>query len=111
MRVLISQPMANKTDAEVLENWNKLKLQFDKLHIDVLNNIFDDKPQECNSYYTPQLFYLARSINLIGQVDAVYFAEGWKDARGCLIERQICEKYGVKILEKDFLNGVKPVGE
>lgn len=31
----------------------------------------------------------------------------WREARGCKIERQICEAYGVKILEYDFLDEFK----
>ena len=49
------------------------------------------------------LYYLGRSIDLIGTVDAVYFAPGWRTARGCIIERRVCEEYGVKILDEDFL--------
>ena len=41
--------------------------------------------------------------DVIGKVDAVYFVKDWKTARGCRIERQICEAYGVKILEYNFI--------
>lgn len=40
---------------------------------------------------------------MIGQVDAVYFAKDWRNARGCQIERRVCEEYGIKILEHDFI--------
>ena len=29
---------------------------------------------------------------------------GWRNARGCEIEHQVCMKYGIKILYSDFLN-------
>lgn len=34
----------------------------------------------------------------MANADAVYFMEGWQNARGCVIEHMICEKYGIKIL-------------
>lgn len=40
---------------------------------------------------------------MIGKVDAVLFADGWQQARGCVIERKICEHYNIKILDEDFL--------
>lgn len=43
----------------------------------------------------------------MGQVDAVYFARGWQLNRGCRIERQIAQDYGVKILHTDFLEDDK----
>ena len=59
--------------------------------------------EEAVGYNHPGLFYLAKSIDAMANVDAVYFAENWSTARGCRIERKICENYGVKALESDFL--------
>ena len=73
---------------------------FEKLHIDVVDTMFMD---EAIGYNHPGLFYLAKSIDAMANVDAVYFAENWSTARGCRIERKICESYGVKALESDFL--------
>lgn len=104
MRVLISQPMAEVPDEELRMRFNKLKEEFAKLHIDVVDNIWQDCPPE-GSFNCDPLFYLAKSVNAMGQVDAVYFAEGWKRARGCVVERHICEAYGIKILETEWLTG------
>lgn len=46
---------------------------------------------------------MAKSINAMGKVDAVYFTKDWMLARGCKIEREIAKAYGVKILDYDFL--------
>lgn len=46
---------------------------------------------------------MAKSIDAMANVDAVYFAEGWAKARGCRLERMVCQNYGVKILDSDFL--------
>lgn len=70
------------------------------LGIEVVDSIFKEEPQ---NYKEPTLYYLAKSIDLIGRVNAVYFMEGWQQARGCIIERKICEYYNIKILDIDFL--------
>lgn len=102
MRVMISQPMAGIDDEEIRFKFNKLMKEFNKLHIDVVDNIWQDEPSE-GAYNTEPLFYLAKSINAMGQVDAVYFADGWQNARGCVIEHEICEAYGIMILETGWL--------
>ena len=35
-------------------------------------------------------------------VEAVYFDDGWEKARGCRIERNICNEYDIKILDESF---------
>ena len=100
MKVMISLPMDGKDDEEVKARIEYLKNEFAKLHIDTVDNFFTE---EIEGYNNEALFYLGKSIDLIGKVDAVYFAPGWRTARGCIIERRVCEEYGVKILDEDFL--------
>lgn len=45
------------------------------------------------------IYYLAKSIELLDQADAVVFMRGWQDARGCRIEYQIAKDYGKFIME------------
>lgn len=100
MKVMISLPMRNRSDEEIKRQIKDIGEQFAKLHIDTVDNFFKD---EAKGYNNEALYYLGRSIDLIGTVDAVYFAPGWRTARGCIIERRVCEEYGVKILDEDFL--------
>ena len=44
------------------------------------------------------LCFLAKSLENMCLCDAVYFVEGWENARGCRIERAAAEAYGIKIL-------------
>lgn len=101
MKVLISQPMNGRTTEEILETRRKLIEKFNKIHIDVADSYFtDDIPKD---YQTPGLFYLAKTIDMIGkEVDAVYFVDGWQQCRGCVIERKICELYDILILDDKF---------
>lgn len=65
----------------------------------------EDPPQ--GMYNHEALYYIGKSIDVMGKVDAVYFVKDWREARGCRIERKIAEEYGVKILEYDFLDKFK----
>ena len=100
MKVMISIPMNGRTESEVKEQKRKIKEAFAKLHIEVVNSVF---MEEVEGYNHTALYYIAKSIDVMGKVDAVYFVKDWETARGCRIERQICEAYGVKILEYDFI--------
>ena len=42
--------------------------------------------------------HLGESIKQLSKADAIYFCDGWKDSRGCVIEREIADKYFIKIL-------------
>lgn len=101
MKVMISMPMNGRSDEEVVNEFNRITEEFNKLHIDVVDSYFVD---EAKDYIHPEIYYMAKSIDMMGKVDAVYFAKDWHSARGCRIERQVALEYGLKILEHDFLD-------
>ena len=107
MKVMISMPMAGKHDkvvfmnSSVKEEYNNIVEQFKKLHIEVVDTYFTD---DISNISRPDIYFLAKSILAMQDVDAVYFADGWRNARGCEIEHQVCMKYGIKTLYSDFLN-------
>lgn len=100
MKVMISQPMNGRPEHEILKTRRELIEKFEKIHIDVVDSYFNE---EVKGYQTPALYYLAKTIDMIGkEVDAVYFVEGWQQCRGCIIERKICEYYDILILDDKF---------
>lgn len=101
MKVMISQPMQGVPDEEVKRIQRELYDLFQKLHIEVVDSfITTECPEDTNH---PGVFYLGRTLEkFMCGVDAVYFVEGWHKARGCRIERKICEEYGIKILDASF---------
>lgn len=101
MKVMISMPMAGKHDETVKKEYNDIVEQFKKLHIEVVDTYFTDDTTDISR---PGIHFLAKSIEAMKDVDAVYFADGWRNARGCEIEHQACIKYGIKTLYSDFLN-------
>lgn len=101
MKVMISMPMAGKHDETVRKEYNNIVEQFKKLHIEVVDTYFTD---DTTNISRPDIYFLAKSISAMEDVDAVYFADGWRNARGCEIEHQVCMKYGIKTLYSGFLN-------
>ena len=101
MKVMISMPMAGKHDETVRKEYNDIVEKFKKLHIEVVDTYFTD---DITNISRPDIYFLSKSILAMEDIDAVYFADGWRNARGCEIEHQVCIKYGIKTLYSDFLN-------
>jgi len=95
MRVFISQPMNGKTDAEIKRERERaiesVKAAYPDEDIYVIDSFFELAPHETN-----QLLCLAKSLQLLSTADLAFFAEGWQDARGCRIEFECAEAYGIK---------------
>lgn len=101
MKVMISQPMNGVPDFEVRGIQNYLKEEFSKYNIEVVDSFLTEVPD--SEIKNPRLFYLGRTIqNFLSDVDAVYFCTGWERAKGCRIERDICEEYNIPILDDSF---------
>jgi hypothetical protein len=89
-KIFISQPMRGKTDEEIKLERNAVidlaKSQFGDIEVlDTFFQDFDGRPLE----------FIAKSIEMLSQADVAIFAPNWEDARGCRIERQCCDEYGV----------------
>ena len=100
IKVFISQPMNGKQDSEINGDRERIIGKLDKLFMDVVEPI-DSYFEE----YEPKggkvgLKYLARSLELLADVDVAYFAKGWSEARGCRIEHECARAYGITIIEE-----------
>lgn len=101
MKVMISQPMAGKTDAQIIEVRRKAVAYLESLGHEVENTLFDcfsDNLLLENGFKQIPLFYLAHSLESMSRCDAVYFCNGWQHARGCKIEHEAAEKYGLVLM-------------
>lgn len=97
MKLMISQPMKNKTTEQIKKEREIIVKSLEEKGYEVIDTVFDDFP---NGQATP-VHYLAKSIEHLANVDGVVFMSGWENARGCKIEYQIAREYGkfVMILE------------
>ena len=93
MKVMISQPMNGKSNKQILQERQKLiDILVEEGH-EVVNTIFDLEKNK------NAIHYLAQSINVMADVDAVIFMPGWEIARGCQIEHEVAVEYGKYIRE------------
>ena len=99
MKVMISQPMKNRTEEDIREERKHIIEKFNNMHIEVIDTIFTEEAPEDNN---AGIYYLGKSIQELSKVDALFMCDGWREARGCRIEYQVAREYGVKILYEDF---------
>ena len=98
MKIFISQPMRNKSHANIEQEREEIvsRLKEEYGEIEVIDSVFPMITGKRNS----SLRYLAKSLKLMCDADIVVFAQGYEYARGCKIEYECAVNYGlaVKIL-------------
>lgn len=94
-KLFISQPMNDKTDEEIKVERAKIVDACIKQYgeIEVIDSFFESAPHDVRP-----LWFLAKSLELLSTADIVFFADGWKDYRGCKIEHECAVQYGIKIV-------------
>ena len=96
-KVFISQPMNNKTEDEICADRKKLTI--------MTKALFDEEIKIIDSYFPnadkkeKPLRLLGKGITLMADADAVVFARGWQEYRGCRIEHSCAFEYGKRIIE------------
>lgn len=88
MKIMISQPMRGKTEEQIRSEREELVRQLEKQGHEVIDTVLD-----LSKGKTP-VHYLAKSIELLAEADAVVFMKGWENARGCRIEYRVASEYG-----------------
>ena len=105
-KAMLSQPMAGKTNEEIVATREKAIHVLEGKGYRVINTLFTDewygkeKMAERGVIQIP-LCFLAKSLENMSLCDAVYFCKGWKDARGCRIEHEAAVAYGLDILYEE----------
>lgn len=103
MKAMLSQPMAGKTDQEIVETRKRAIAALEKKGYEVVNTLFTDE------WYNPDamkergvvnvpLCFLAKSLENMANCDAAYFCKGWRQARGCRIEHEVALAYGLTVI-------------
>ena len=96
-KLFISQPMKGKTDEEILAVREQAIAEAKKLvgeDVEVIDSFFQDAPVGARP-----LWFLGKSIELLSTADVAYFAAGWLETRGCLIEHVCAKEYGIDCIE------------
>lgn len=99
-KLFISQPMKDKTDAEILAVREKA-IESAKQHVgddvEVIDSFFKGAPHDAKP-----LWFIGKSFELLATADVAYFAKGWNKYRGCKMEHMAALEYGIDtIIEND----------
>ena len=93
MKIFLSQPMRGKTDEQIRAERANIEIYLQYLlkeHVDIIDSVFDLDEG------THPLVYLGKSIELMADADIVCFMDGWRMARGCIIEHEAALRYNLK---------------
>ena len=94
-KIFISQPMKDKTDEQILKERERavsvVKEKFNGEDVEIIDSFFQSAPHDAKP-----LWFLGKSLELLADADVAYFAPGWDDARGCIIEHDCAIAYGIK---------------
>lgn len=93
MKIMISQPMRDKTNEQIRAERADLVKRFEEEGLEVIDTVFEEAPADEDM----AIYMLSQSIRYIGKVDALYFMKGWENARGCRIEHEVAVAYGKKV--------------
>lgn len=119
---MISQPMNGLTNEEIEETRERAIKFLKKNGYKVVNTLFTDdwyseSAMEERGVVNIPICYLAKSLENMSLCDVAYFCDGWENCRGCRIEHEVAEAYGVDIIyaedekpitdeQKAFLEGI-----
>ena len=106
MKAMLSQPMAGKTEKEIVETRERAIAALHEAGYDVINTLFTDEWYSKESMTERgvvqiPLCFLAKSLENMSLCHAAYFCMGWVDARGCGIEHDAAVAYGLTVLYEE----------
>lgn len=105
-KAMLSQPMAGKTQEEIIAAREKAVAALKSRGFEVINTLFTDewyskeKMEERGVVQIP-LCFLAKSLENMSLCHAAYFCKGWEQARGCKIEHDAAVAYGLDIIYEE----------
>lgn len=102
-KAMLSQPMAGKTEAEIIETREKAIKVLEEKGYEIVNTLFTDEwykkeTMEKRGVVQIPLCFLAKSLESMSLCHAAYFCKGWEETRGCKIEHEVAVAYGLDII-------------
>lgn len=105
-KVMLSQPMAGKTDEEIVATRERAIRVLESRGYEVINTLFTDEwyseeAMESRGVVNRPLCFLAKSLENMSLCHAAYFCKGWSSARGCRLELEAAKAYGLQIIYEE----------
>ena len=106
MKAMLSQPMAGKTDEEIIATREKAIKALEVWGYEIVNTLFTDEwynreNMEKRGVVQIPLCFLAKSLENMSLCHAVYFCKGWEQARGCRLEHDAAVAYGLDVIYEE----------
>ena len=103
MKAMLSQPMAGKTNEEIIATRERAIAVLKERGYEIINTLFTDEwySQESmkkRGVENRPLCFLAKSLENMSLCHAAYFCKGWEEARGCRLEHEAAKAYGLEII-------------
>lgn len=92
LNCFISQPMKNKTTKQIKNEREEVIEFLHRNDMKEINNIIENNENP--------VYALGESIKLLANADCAYFMKGWNKAHGCIIEHEVCKRYGIPIIKE-----------
>lgn len=97
-KVFLSTGISNRTEEEIRESFANMmrawRMAFPDDEFEFVENYSEPGPEDAG-----RLWYLGRAIQKLGECDAVFFDHHWSRHKGCRIEREVAENYGITRFE------------
>lgn len=105
-KAMLSQPMAGKTDEEIVATRERAIKELEARGYEVVNTLFTDEwysqeNMEARGVVQIPLCFLAKSLENMSLCHAAYFCKGWENARGCKIEHDAAIAYGIEVIYEE----------
>ena len=106
MKAMLSQPMAGKTDEEIVATRERAIQVLKEKGYEIVNTLFtdewySDESMKARGVVNIPLCFLAKSLGNMSLCHAAYFCKGWEQTRGCRIEHDAAEAYGLDIIYEE----------
>lgn len=106
MKAMLSQPMAGKTNEEIIATRERAIAVLKERGYEIINTLFTDEwysseAMKKRGVENIPLCFLAKSLENMSLCHAAYFCKGWENARGCRIEHEVAKAYGMTIIYED----------
>lgn len=106
MKAMLSQPMAGKTDEEIIETRERAIKVLHEKGYEVVNTLFTDEwyseeSMEERGVVNRPLCFLAKSLENMSLCHVAYFCKGWEKTRGCKLEHDAAVAYGLTVLYEE----------
>lgn len=105
-KAMISQPMADKTEQEIIDTRERAIAELTARGYEVVNTLFTDewysnKAMKERGVISIPLCFMAKGIEVMSTCNAVYFCKEWYKARGCRIEHEVAKAYRLEIIYEE----------